>query len=195
MSWDCYCPEAIAKSITDAHDFTTPGSQGPYCPACGRHRDNAVSYNAAMRMLGLANPGPDRTLLGLEPLDVEAGAEVHMVSMPQRALRLLSILVDYATADAFELLGMRIGDCEHLAVGAAAVPLSMMGVEVEGWPRARELGGREEAGRDLWDAAVVRQCEQLTLVLRNTSSRAVRFRGVMRVEVLQLREPHLFGQN
>ena len=141
----------------------------------------------------LAPPEPETvgTLLGLPSVLVDPDCRHALQTRPQLVARIRSILVDYATADAFSLCGVRVGKREVSAISAEPVPLSMMGVEVADWPRAMEIGGEQEGGLDLWkdgrSFSVVQIMQDVTVMVHNTSTRPALFRGVLRVDVL--REP------
>lgn len=127
------------------------------------------------------------TLLGLPSVLVEPDTMHALTTRPQMPARIRSILVDYATAEAFSLAGVRVGKFEVSAIASEPVPLSMMGVEVANWPRAMEIGGDQEGGLDLWKDGrpftVAQIMQDVTVMVQNTSTRPALFRGVLRVEV------------
>ena len=128
------------------------------------------------------------TLLGLPSERIDPGVTHWLTVRPQMVARIRSLLVDYATAEAFSLAGLRVGKWEVSAINAEPVPLSMMGVEVEGWPRAAEIGGEQEGGLDLWKDsrayAAVQVMQDVSVLVLNTGDAPALFRGVLRVDVL-----------
>jgi len=127
------------------------------------------------------------TLLGIPSVLVDPGVTHALQTRPQLPARIRSLLVDYATAEAFSLCGLRVGKFEVSAIASEPVPLSMMGVEVTDWPRAMEIGGEQEGGLDLWKDGrpftVAQIMQDVTVMVQNTSDRPVLFRGVLRVDV------------
>lgn len=137
-----------------------------------------------------------RALWGLPSPNVEPGHSITLTLRSPRPLRIRSILVDYASADAFDLENITIGQRQvAMDLSLFPVPLSMMGTEVEGWPRAREIGPGGDGVPALWDGPwlVVQHAEDVGLSLTNTSQRPACFRGVLQVETAASAESTVGG--